>query len=220
MQTTAFTTWLLDLDGTLVDSAPDLHGALVATFARYGHGDVEEALVRRFVGGGARLLIERALAARYPDTVTGGHDIDAMLAHFLDHYAAHIADRSRPYPGVRDTLEALHARGVALGCVTNKYEGLSRQLLEALDLDGFFGAVVGGDTLAERKPDPAPLFEACRQLAADPQRALMVGDSITDIRAARNAGMPVVCVSYGYNHGEDIHAAGADRVVDSLLALI
>ncbi len=220
MQATTFSTWLLDLDGTLVDSAPDLHGALLATFTRYGHGDVDEGLVRRFVGGGARLLIERALAERYPDAAAAEHDVDTMHAHFLDHYAAHIADRSRPYPGVRETLETLRGRGIALACVTNKYEGLSRQLLRALDLEAFFGAVIGGDTLAERKPDPAPLFEACRQLAADPQRALMVGDSITDIRAARNAGMPVVCVSYGYNHGEDIHAAGADRVVDSLLALI
>ncbi|MCC5886146.1 MAG: phosphoglycolate phosphatase [Gammaproteobacteria bacterium] len=218
-----YRTWLLDLDGTLVDSAPDLHGALEATLHRHGHDTVSEQLVRKFVGAGARVLIERALAAIYPQAdaqqAALAH-IDELHAHFLEYYAGHIADRSQPYPGVRETLVALGQRGIALAVVTNKYEGLSRQLLEALDLSGHFGAVVGGDTLPVRKPDPGPLLEACRQLGSDPAQTVMVGDSITDIRAARNADMPVICVSYGYNHGEDIHSAGADRVVDSLQGLI
>ena len=218
MRIDPYRTWLLDLDGTLVDSAPDLHGALEATLSRHGHGTVAEALVRKFVGGGARLLIERALAELYPED-EAVHDIDTLFADFIDYYSAHIADRSQPYPGVVESLALLRERGIALGCVTNKYEGLSRQLLEALGLAEHFGTVVGGDTLPVRKPDPEPLFEACRRLGGDPARTLMVGDSITDLRAARNAGMPVICVSYGYNHGENIHDAGADRVVDSILTL-
>ena len=218
-----YRTWLLDLDGTLVDSAPDLHGALEATLRRHDHATVSEQLVRQFVGAGARVLIERALAELYPQPAeqeAALASIDLLHEHFLDYDAAHIADRSVPYPGVRETLVDLRERGVALAVVTNKYEGLSRQLLEALDLAEHFGAVVGGDTLAVRKPDPGPLLEACRQLGSDPARTVMIGDSITDIRAARNADMPVICVSYGYNHGEDIHSAGADRVVDSLRGLI
>ena len=218
-----YQTWLLDLDGTLVDSAPDLHGALEATLTRHDHPTVSEALVRQFVGAGARVLIERALAELYPQLDTQQAalaNIDVLHAHFLDYYAGHIADRSKPYPGVRETLITLGERGVALAVVTNKYEGLSRQLLHALDLSEYFGAVVGGDTLPVRKPDPGPLLEACRQLGSDPTRTVMIGDSITDVRAARNADMPVICVSYGYNHGEDICSAGADRVVDSLQSLI
>ena len=218
-----YRTWLLDLDGTLVDSAPDLHGALESTLRRHGHRTVSEELVRQFVGAGARMLIERALAELYPqpgEQEAALAPIDLLHEQFLDYYSEHIADRSQPYPGIREALVDLRERGVALAVVTNKYEGLSRQLLAALDLADHFAAVVGGDTLAVRKPDPAPLFEACRQLGSDPARTIMIGDSITDIRAARNADMPVICVSYGYNHGEDIHSAGADRVVDSLRGLI
>lgn len=218
-----YRSWLLDLDGTLVDSAPDLHGALDATLRRHQHASVSEALVRQFVGAGARVLIERALAELYPQPVeqeAALATIDLLHEQFLDYYTSHIADRSEPYPGVRETLCALNERGIALAVVTNKYEGLSRQLLEALDLAHHFDAVVGGDTLPVRKPDPEPLFEACRQLGSHPEETLMIGDSITDIRAARNAKMPVICVSYGYNHGEDIYSAGADRIVDSLRSLI
>ncbi len=218
-----YRTWLLDLDGTLVDSAPDLHGALEATLRHHDHATVSEELVRKFVGSGARVLIERALVELYPQPAARKaalSDIDVLHKHFLDYYAGHIADRSETYPGVRETLIALRERGIALAVVTNKYEGLSRQLLAALDLADHFAAVVGGDTLDVRKPDPGPLFEACRQLCSHPAQTVMIGDSITDVRAARNADMPVICVSYGYNHGEDIHSVGADRVVDSLKALI
>lgn len=218
-----YRTWLLDLDGTLVDSAPDLHGALEATLKRHDHPPVSEQLVREFVGAGARILIERALAALYPQPAQQERalaTIDLLHEQFLNYYTHHIADRSQPYPGVRKTLATLRERGIALAVVTNKYEGLSRQLLAALDLADYFGTVIGGDTLPVRKPDPGPLLEACRQLGSDPAHTVMVGDSITDIRAARNAGLPVICVSYGYNHGEDIHSAGADRVVDSMEGLI
>lgn len=223
MDLAPYRAWLLDLDGTLVDSAPDLHGALTRTLAGHGHGGIDEERVRQLVGQGARILIEQALAELYPDTAereAALAEVDTLHRSFLDHYARHIADRSRPYPGVVEALERLRERDVALAVVTNKYEGLSRRLLAALELDHYFAAVIGGDTLSERKPHPAPLLEACRQLGQEPAAAIMIGDSITDIRAARNAGLPVICVSYGYNHGEDIHGAGADAVVDSLSGLI
>ncbi len=211
--------WLLDLDGTLVDSAPDLHGALNAVLDQHGHDIVTEDSVRDWVGAGARVLLERALAAQHPGRAPRELGIDTLHADFLTYYEAHIADLSRPYPGVVASLERLRADGVLLGVVTNKYEGLSNRLLAALELQGHFDTVIGGDTLPERKPHASPLLEACRRLGGTAADALMVGDSITDVRAARAAGMPVVCVSYGYNHGEDIRGVGADAVVDSLSAL-
>ncbi|MEE4361936.1 MAG: phosphoglycolate phosphatase [Pseudomonadales bacterium] len=212
------TTWLFDLDGTLVDSAPDLHRALDATLARHGLPGVDEATVRRGVGRGARHLIEHALALR--GAASGDPDVDGLLGHFLAHYEAHIADGSRLYPGVLGCLDALAARGAALACVTNKYEHLALRLLGELGIRERFGAVIGGDTLSVRKPDAGPLLEACRRLGQPSTQAVMVGDSMTDIAAARAARMPVICVTYGYNHGEDIHGAGADFLVDSLEALI
>lgn len=211
--------WLFDLDGTLVDSAPDLHVALDHVLTRAGHRSVSETLVREWVGTGARQLIIQALADQYPEAAPEQLDLDGLHARFLDYYQSNIAVHSRPYPGVVETLTLLRDAGTPMAVVTNKYEGLSRQLLADLKLDHWFGAVVGGDTLSVKKPDPEPLFEACRQLGGDPRQALMLGDSITDVRAARAAGIPVVCVSYGYNHGQDIRCTRPDLVVDSLIAL-
>ena len=191
--------WVFDLDGTLVDTAPDLHRALDATLLAHGHRGTDESMMREWVGAGAAVMIRRALAAQ--DVIADEDRARRMLEDFLAHYRGHIADHSRVYPGIRETLDLLAARGVAMACVTNKFESLARQLLVALDLAPFFGAVIGGDSLAVRKPDPAPLFEACRRLDRSPERALMVGDSRTDVDAARNAGIPVVCVRYGYSQG-------------------
>ena len=210
--------WLFDLDGTLVDTAPDLHRALDATLLAHGHCATDEAMTRDWIGGGAALMIRRALAAQ---GVTPDPDrARLLLEDFLTHYRGHIADHSRVYPGIRETLDLLTAQGVVTACVTNKFEALARQLLEALDLAPRFGAVIGGDRLAVRKPDPAPLLEACRQLGRTPGRALMVGDSRTDVDAARNAGIPVVCVRYGYSQGEAVEDLGADALVESVRELL
>ena len=207
--------WLFDLDGTLVDTAPDLHAALQETLAAFGHPPTDLELVRAFVGQGARRTIERALA--HHGEAVDGPGLDARLEHFLAHYGAHIADASRVFPGVAETLAALAAENRPMACVTNKVEHLARRLLGAIGLP--FEVVIGGDSLAERKPHPLPLLEACRRLGADPGEALMIGDSITDVDAGRAAGIPVVCVRYGY-HGEIApDALGADAVVDSLDAL-
>lgn len=211
--------WLFDLDGTLVDTAPDLHRALNVVLRGNGHEPVDQQLVRDWVGAGARQLLVQALSHQYPQQDPKRLGLDALHQAFLEDYQAHIADCSQPYPGVLPTLERLRQAGARMAVVTNKYEGLSHQLLSALNLDHWFATVIGGDTLSTRKPGPAPLLEACRRLHGTPQQALMIGDSSTDIGAARAAGIPVVCVSYGYNHGEDIRAAGADAVVDSLTAL-
>lgn len=210
--------WLFDLDGTLVDTAPDLHAALQDTLAAFGHPGTELGLVRAFVGQGARRTIERALD--HHGIAVDAAGLDARLAHFLAYYGAHIADASRPFPGVAATLAQLAAEGRPLACVTNKTEDLSRALLDAIGLGAHFEVVIGGDTLAERKPHPLPLQEACRRLGGSPDEALMLGDSITDVDAARAAGIPVVCVRYGY-HGERApEELGADALVDTLEALL
>jgi len=210
---------LIDLDGTLVDSAPDLHTALNVALAHAGAPLADEALVRRRVGLGSRALIEAALAEQRgasPDA----EEVIALREVFLEHYAAHIAERSVLYAGVREALEALRERGVRLACVTNKLEGLSRSLLAALEVGALFDAVIGGDSAAAPKPDRAPMLAACAALGVAVDTAVMIGDSVTDVAAARAVGCPVICVSYGYNHDGDIREAGADIVVDSLQALL
>lgn len=210
--------WLFDLDGTLVDTAPDLHAALQDTLAAFGHPGTALDLVRAFVGHGARRTIERALDHHGVTMDDAG--LDARLAHFLAYYGEHIADSSQLFPGVAATLEQLASEGRPVACVTNKTEALSRSLLETIGLGAHFEVVIGGDSLAERKPHPLPLQEACRQLGAEPGEALMLGDSITDVDAARAAGIPVVCVRYGY-HGEHApDALGADALVDTLEELL
>jgi phosphoglycolate phosphatase len=213
--------YLFDLDGTLIDSAPDINGALNAALTAGGYPAVAEELTRHWVGFGSRVLLEQALAhhdasERIGDTA----HVDHLLAVFIDYYRAHIADSSRVYPGVVAGLAGLTARGAQLAVVTNKLEGLSVQLLQALDLARFFGAIVGGDTLPQRKPDAAPARHACRTLGVALSDSLFVGDSKTDVDTARAAGCPVVCVRGGYNHGTPAAALGADAVIDSLTALL
>lgn len=210
--------WLFDLDGTLVDTAPDLHAALQDTLAAFGHPGTELELVRAFVGQGARRTIERALDHHGIEVDAAG--LDARLAHFLAYYGDHIADTSQLFPGVAATLDWLASEDRPVACVTNKTEDLARRLLDAMGLGALFEVVIGGDTLAERKPHPLPLQEACRRLDAEPGEALMLGDSITDVDAARAAAVPVVCVRYGYHGALAPDALGADAVVDTLEALL
>jgi phosphoglycolate phosphatase len=215
----SYRAYLFDLDGTLVDSAPDINAALNAALASAGYDRVTEADSRNWVGSGSRVLIERALGhLGAPDVDATGmqHLLDAFIAYYRDH----IADSSRLYPDVATTLTTLSGRGAGLAVVTNKYAALSCQLLQALGLAELFGAVVGGDTLASRKPDAAPVHHACRLLGCVAADALFVGDSITDVMTARAAGCAVVCVRGGYSHGVAADALGADAVIDSIGALI
>ncbi|WP_421695632.1 phosphoglycolate phosphatase [Aestuariivirga sp.] len=201
---------IFDLDGTLVDTAPDLMRATNHVLEGIGRRPLAMEEVRAFVGHGARSLLTRGLAA------TGGlpdaYDVEADYKRFVDYYSSNIAAGSTAFPGLVTLLERLKAEGFGLGVCTNKLEGLSVQLLDALDLSKYFGSVIGPDTLGIAKPDPRPFFEAVSRLNLDSPRALMVGDSETDILTARNAGVPVIAVPFGYTP-RPVEEFGPDRMI-------
>ena len=211
---------LFDLDGTLLDTAADIALALNRTMIEYGCEPLTEDDVRRMVGRGSPILIERAAAAQ-------GRKLDdaaqaAMLEGFFHHYGEleeSNEDRARPYPGAAESLHAVHRAGVRTAVVTNKQHRFADSLLRRLGLAGWVDVVVGGDTCVRRKPDPQPLLFACESLQVPLSESLMVGDSVNDVEAARAAGIPVVCVSYGYNEGRDPHTLDCDSLLDSLADL-
>ncbi len=204
---------VFDLDGTLVDSAGDIVSALDGLLVESGRRAVGFEAGRAMIGDGARVLIERGFAA------TGGPvaDIDKALKRWFEIYSADIARHSKPYPGVRETLADLGARGLALAVCTNKADAPSRLLLETLDLAAPFRAVVGGD-VAHRKPDPRHLLDTLAKLGTAPKDALMVGDSPNDAKAAQAAGVPFVIVDYGYSHIPP-RELGADAVISDFADL-
>lgn len=186
-------TIVFDLDGTLVDTAPDLTNALNDVLTRRGHAAVSGETVRACVGHGARVMIEEALRR------TGAEeDPEHMLAEFIVHYEANIAAESRPFPSAVAALDRLKAEGATLAVCTNKREHLSRLLLNALKLDGYFTAVAGRDTFAMSKPDPGHLTGVIALAEGNPFRAVMVGDSEIDLRTAKAAAIPAILVSFGY----------------------
>lgn len=187
---------VFDLDGTLVDTAPDLLDSLNHSLSAGGMPHTDATGFRSFVGHGGRAMIERAFAARQKPLPVAEHD--RLHSLFLDHYGENIPGRSLPYPGVIDALDRLAAAGFLVAVCTNKTEGFSRRLLDALDLSQRFAAICGQDTFAFRKPDPRHLFETIAMAGGDPDRAVMVGDSQTDIDTAKAAGIPVVAVDFGY----------------------
>ena len=186
------TTVVFDLDGTLVDTAPDLTNALNDVLIRRGHAPVPGEAVRACVGHGARAMIEEALRR-----VGADGDLDRMLAEFLEHYAANIAAESRPYPGAVAALESLAAEGATLAICTNKREHLSRKLLQELDLYRYFAGLAGRDTFTVSKPDPGHLLGTI-ELAGGPRRAVMIGDSDIDVATANAARVPIVLARFGY----------------------
>jgi phosphoglycolate phosphatase len=190
-------TVVFDLDGTLVDTAPDLIEALNAVFAREALPPVPYDEARNMIGGGARKMIEAALKLEGRNPTPD--DLNRMFRHFVEHYAAHIADRSRPFPGLDAALDRLASRGCRFAVCTNKIEGLSRQLLEALNLTRRFEAICGPDTFGMPKPDPEILRRTIQAAGGNPRHAVMVGDSGTDIATARAAGIPVVAFDFGYS---------------------
>lgn len=206
---------LFDLDGTLLDTAPDLAAAGNRMLGDIGRAALAEARIRDFIGKGIVNLVRQCLEA------TGGGaeaEFERALAVFERHYLAGIADATQPYPGVVDGLEALQAHGIALGCVTNKAGRFTELVLERTGLRDYFGVVVSGDTVARKKPHPDPLLHAAEKLGAEPRETLMVGDSLNDVKSARAAGCPVVVVPYGYREGLAIEALGADAVVPTIAA--
>ena len=206
---------LFDLDGTLVDSAPDIAHAANLALQDVGAVTRSEAEIRTYVGNGAERLIHRCL--------TGEREVDAPASlhyatyeAFQGHYARCLSDRTRVFPGVVETLERLGGAGILLGCVTNKPARFTLPLLEALDLARHFCVTVSGDTLPRKKPDPGPLLEAARRCAVTPDTCVMVGDSLADLGAARAAGMRIFCVDYGYPAGADLRAHHPDAFVGDM----
>ncbi len=202
---------LFDLDGTLVHSAPDITDSLnhVLGRERIDPFDVED--VMQMIGGGIPLLIERALTAR--DEARDADRVEELFAVYLEHYVPRSANKTRLFPGVRDVLEYHHGNDIRLGVCTNKPEAVSRTILEALEVAHLFGAVIGGDTLPVKKPDPAPLLKAVEDLGSDPGDAVMIGDSPADAGAAKAAGIPVILVTFGYTR-TPVHELESHGIVD------
>ncbi|MFZ5724578.1 MAG: phosphoglycolate phosphatase [Pseudomonadota bacterium] len=215
-----FSALLFDLDGTLVDSVPDIALAVDRTLADLGRTTAGEELVRGWVGNGGRMLVRRLLAGE----ITGVPDDHPLLPRAMEIFFAHYDDTngraSRLYPGVAEALAGFAARGLPMAVVTNKPQRFVAPLFDVLGIRHRFSLLIGGDTLPVKKPDPAPLRLACGQLGAAPAATLMVGDSRNDIEAARAAGCPVVAVDYGYNYGRPIADERPDRVVSDLRELL
>lgn len=207
---------LLDLDGTLLDTAPEIAAAAADMLSELGLDPVDPLRVREFIGKGIPHLVRRTLEAslgRAPDE----RRVGSAMEGFFFHYAKRNGRMSKPYPGVLEGIAELRAKGFALACVTNKTAQFTIPLLEATGLAGFFPVVVSGDTMPKKKPAPDPLLEACRRLGVPAPEALMVGDSRNDALAARAAGCPVLLVPYGYTEGEDVQGIDCDGIVPSLL---
>ena len=187
---------IFDLDGTLVDTAPDLWRATNHCLSLRGRRDVTLGEVRAFVGHGARKLIARGLAAT--GEPLGDQDIEALYEEFVAYYSDHIAMGSVPFPGCLALLDRLKAEGIGLGICTNKLEGLSTRLIDALGMRAYFDAIIGPDTIGIAKPDPAPYRETLRRMARQGASSLLVGDSETDVLTARAAGVPIIGVTFGY----------------------
>ncbi len=205
---------IFDLDGTLVDSAADIAEALNRTLEDWQLPRVPEATVLTWIGDGVRRLVEQAFTAARSDI-----DLDRVMPGFMRHYEACLLRSPRLYDGVVPALEALRARNVTLAICTNKPSAMVAPLLAHLGVQEFFARVLGGDSLPERKPSGVPLRHIAAAFGVAPTAALMVGDSITDYRAAVDAGMPVALVRYGYPRGLDLDTVDAVAVVDDLRAL-
>jgi phosphoglycolate phosphatase len=190
-------TIVFDLDGTLVDTAPDLISTLNLVLAGEGLPPVSYDTARSMIGGGARRMIERALIAEGRDVPTP--ELDRMFRAFIEHYSAHIADRSRPFPHLEAVLRKLAAKGYQLAVCTNKLEWLAVRLLDTLKLSQHFAAICGQDTFGVQKPDPQMLRLSIWRAGGNAERAIMVGDSATDVRTARAANVPVIAVDFGYS---------------------
>jgi phosphoglycolate phosphatase len=187
---------VFDLDGTLVDTAPDLIAALNHVLARDGIAPLPLASARNMIGAGARKLIERGLEVA--DRNVSADDLNRLMRDFIDYYAAHIADASRPFEGLEDALDDLSSRGYRFAVCTNKLEWLSKLLLDRLGLSSRFAAICGADTFGVAKPDPAILQQTLARAGGHTSAAIMVGDAGPDVGVARRASVPVIGVTFGY----------------------
>src|SRR5574340_1379613 len=204
---------LIDLDGTLLDTIGELADAANAMLAELGRPRLPQDAVRSYVGKGIPNLVGRCLSQ---DVEASREEVDAALPVFQRHYAAVNGRHASIFPGAREGLERMRGLGLSLGCITNKAQAFTEPLLRQLALRDYFGVVVSGDTLPEKKPHPLPLLYACQRLGVAPGDTLFVGDAANDVQAARAAGCRGFCVPYGYREGRDVHELGADAIVSTL----
>lgn len=209
----------IDLDGTLLDTIPDLAAAANAMLADLEIAPLPEEMIRRFVGKGVEVLIQRTLDAAGLPALPGEPDYEAARTRFYVSYRRLNGSRAGIYDGVREGLDGLRALGLKLACVTNKPTEFVGPLLQRFEIEACFDFAIGGDALPFKKPHPGQLLEACRRWGLAPARVLAVGDSSNDAQAARAAGMPVYLVPYGYNEGRSVYSADVDGIVSSLSEL-
>jgi phosphoglycolate phosphatase len=208
-----------DLDGTLVDTAPDIAAAVDATLHELDYPSVDADHVRSWIGRGVDVLLHRVLT-RERDGRAGADEHARARERFLEHYKAHNGRTATLYPGVRDGIAHLRRLGLPMCCVTNKLQDFSDALLALTGIDRDFAFIQGGDALPKTKPDPLPLTHAAKRLGFAPHECLMIGDSSNDARAARAAGMPVVLVGYGYTEDMPVRDIDADGVFDSVADVV
>jgi len=215
---TAFRAALLDLDGTLLDSIPDLAFAANAMRVELGMSPLREDVVATFVGKGVDNLVRRSLAGSLDAADPTAAEFDVARAAFYRHYHLSNGEKAQIYPGVIDGLKLMREQGLKLAVVTNKPTEFTLPLLQRTGLAGFFDAVVCGDTCERRKPDPDQVVHACDLLGVAPHEAVTIGDSVNDAQAGRSAGTQVLVVPYGYNEGRDVRELDVDGIVDTLVA--
>ena len=208
---------VIDLDGTLLDTAPDLAEAANRMLAELHLPLIEETTLKTYIGNGVARLIKRVLT-RDMDAEPDAALFAKARPIYEKHYAAVVSLNSHPYPGVIIGLDALKRAGYRLACITNKAEKFTVPLLKDTGLHDYFELILAGDTLPKKKPDPMPLLHACEKFGVRPDEMLLIGDSLNDTQAARAAGCHVFCVPYGYNRGQDVSALDLDAVVDTLAA--
>jgi phosphoglycolate phosphatase len=209
---------MIDVDGTLVDSVPDLAYCVDEMMVELGMEKRGEDKVRHWVGNGVSKLVERAIT----DELEGQLEkelFNKAYPIFLNYYAENTAKRTCLYEGVREGLDYLSLQGYHLGCVTNKATQFTHPLLKELGIIDYFKIVISGDTLAKKKPDPMPLLYGAEYFGVKPKGCLMIGDSVSDVKASRSAGFDIICMSYGYNHGNNIADEKPDLVIDSMTEL-
>ena len=207
---------VFDLDGTLIDTAPDLVDTLNFIFSREGLAPLPYATARNLISGGAKVMLTRGIEIRQHFLPPA--KLDQLFEDFIAHYSEHLVDRSRPFPGLRDALDVLAQRGCRFAVCTNKLERLTALLLDKLKLRNHFAAICGQDTFGMRKPDPEILRRTIAAAGGTLHNAVMIGDSITDIRTARAAGVPIIAVDFGYTE-RPIAEFSPDRIISHFAEL-
>jgi phosphoglycolate phosphatase len=206
---------VIDLDGTLLDTAPDLADAAAAMLVELGQPPLPVDEIKTYIGNGVSRLVKRVLT-RDMHAEPEPQYFERALAIFERHYGANVSRKSRPFPGVVEGLDAMRAAGFRLACITNKAARFTHPLLKDTGLFDYFELILSGDTLPEKKPSPLPLRHACQVFGCEPAALLLIGDSLNDAQAARAAGCPVFCVPYGYNRGRPVTELDIDAVVPTL----